>query len=294
MTQAVPTNGFIAPPTNPAPQVQPADAVPGFAVPKPAPQEPAAPAPNQPEPQATPDLAAALAALTAAMQAQAPAPAAAPAPADQVPEEVGGLPESLNDFDVSTIDDPIIRSMATVMQTVGKGLDFDRALGRALAEGRVDLIDTAYLTEKGGANAKELLTIATGIVQAVAAKGEALAQSVHKLAGGAEQWSAGVAVFNQKAPQELRLVVAQMLDSGKENLINAGAKLIVEFSKNSGALPQSNPLISQGAAASNAAQALSREEFMREHAKLDKNSRDYAAQRNELFARRALGKQLGK
>lgn len=292
MTQAVPTNGFVAPPTNPTPQIQPADAVPGFAVPKPTQQEPAAP--NQPEPQATPDLAAALAALTAAMQAQAPVPAAAPAPADQVHEEVGGLPESLNDFDVSSIDDPIIRSMATVMQTVGKGLDFDRVLGRALEEGRVDLIDTAYLTEKGGANAKELLTIATGIVQAVAAKGEALAQSVHKLAGGAEQWSAGVAVFNQKAPQELRLVVAQMLDSGKDNLINAGAKLIVEFSKNSGALPQSNPLISQGAAASNAAQALSREEFMREHAKLDKSSRDYATQRNELFARRALGKQLGK
>jgi len=291
MTQAVQAPAAIQ-------NVPPANPQPGFIAPVQAP----APAPVQPAEPAQPDqanqtgdLAAAIAALTAAM-AQSPAtpqPAVA-TPGEVVAEVPGGIPTDLNDFDVAGIDDPIIRSMATVMQTVGKGLDFNRAIGRAIEEGRVDLIDAAYITEKGGANAKEILTIASGIVQAVVAKGAALNDSIHKLAGGAEQWSAGVAVFNQKAPQELRAVVAQMLDSGKDNLIEAGAKLIVEFSKNSGAIPKVNPLLSQGAAAGGSANALSREEFMEAHAKLDKYSRDYASQRAELFARRALGKQLGK
>ena len=286
MTQAVPAPTAIQ-------NIPPADMKPGFVPPaQPAPVGEGAGASQPTQAAAQPDLAAAIAALTAAMgQNQAPA---APAAADVVAESPGGIPEDLNNFDVSGIDDPIIRSMATVMQTVGKGLDFNRAIGRAIDEGRVDLIDTAYITEKGGESAKEILTIANGIVQAIVAKGAAVTENIHKLAGGADKWSAGVAVFNQQAPQELRIVVSQMLDSGKDNLVDAGAKLIVEFAKNSGALPNVNPLLSQGAAAAGASQALSRAEFMEAHAKLDKYSRDYATQRAELFARRSLGKQLGK
>jgi hypothetical protein len=195
---------------------------------------------------------------------------------------------------VNSIDDPIIKSMATVMQTVGKGVDMDRAIGKAIEDGRTDLIDVAYLREVGGANAQDLITIATGLVNAVAAKSASVSNEVHALAGGQANWDAGVAVFNQAAPSELRLVVAQMLDSGKEQLIKAGAKMVVEFSKNSGKLPNVNPLLQSGASAPAAAQALDKVAFQTELRKLDPNSRDFQSQREQLFARRQLGRQLGK
>ena len=275
MTQVVPTEGFTAPPAagNQPTQV----GVPPVVAPDAAPVAPAA--------QGNPDLTAAIAALTSALGTSQQA-----APAEQEPS----IGEGLNTYDVESIEDPILKSMATVLKTVGKGVDLDRAIGRAISEGRVDLIDVAYLKEKGGVNSNELITIAQGLVQAVQAKGAAVTDSVHKLAGGEAQWDAGVAAFNAQAPQELRVVVAQMLNSNKENLIQAGAKLVVEFSKNSGALPNVNANIAAGASSLPAAQALSKVEFQDELRKLNPQDRAFESQRKELFARRALGRQLNK
>lgn len=275
MTQAVPTEGFTAPPAagNPPTQV----GVPPVVAPAAAPVAPAA--------QGNPDLTAAIAALTSALGTSQQA-----TPAEQEPS----IGEGLNTYDVESIEDPILKSMATVLKTVGKGVDLDRAIGRAISEGRVDLIDVAYLKEKGGVNSNELITIAQGLVQAVQAKGAAVTESVHKLAGGKAQWDAGVAAFNAQAPQELRVVVAQMLNSNREDLIQASAKLVVEFSKNSGALPNVNATVASGASSLPAAQALSKVEFQDELRKLNPQDRAFESQRKELFARRSLGRQLNK
>lgn len=281
MTQAVPTEGFTAPPAGGAPNGNPIPIPPQVT----APAQEATPAAAAPAPAG---LDAAIAAMTAAIQSITPAAPATPAANEPA---VGS---GLNGYDVNSIDDPIIKSMATVMQTVGKGVDLDRAIGKAIEDGRTDLIDVAYLREVGGANAQDLITIATGLVNAVAAKSASVSNEVHALAGGQANWDAGVAVFNQAAPSELRLVVAQMLDSGKEQLIKAGAKMVVEFSKNSGKLPNVNPLLQTGASAPAAAQALDKVAFQTELRKLDPNSRDFQAQREQLFARRQLGRQLGK
>lgn len=275
MTQVVPTEGFTAPPAagNQPTQVGVTPVV-----------APAA-APVAPAAQGNPDLTAAIAALTSALGTSQQATTA---------EQEPSIGEGLNTYDVESIEDPILKSMATVLKTVGKGVDLDRAIGRAISEGRVDLIDVAYLQEKGGVNSNELITIAQGLVQAVQAKGAAVTESVHKLAGGEAQWDAGVAAFNAQAPQELRVVVAQMLNSNKENLIQAGAKLVVEFSKNSGALPNVNATVASGASSLPAAQALSKVEFQDELRKLNPQDRAFESQRKELFARRALGRQLNK
>ena len=280
MTTAVPTEGFNAPPAGGAPNGNPIPIPPQVTAPAPDATPAAAPAPA--------GLDAAIAAMTAAIQSITPATPAAPAATEPAVES------TLDGYDVNSIDDPIIKSMATVMQTVGKGVDMDRAIGKAIEDGRTDLIDVAYLREVGGANAQDLITIATGLVNAVAAKSASVSNEVHALAGGQANWDAGVAVFNQAAPSELRLVVAQMLDSGKEQLIKAGAKMVVEFSKNSGKLPNVNPLLQSGASAPAAAQALDKVAFQTELRKLDPNSRDFQSQREQLFARRQLGRQLGK
>lgn len=291
MSQNVPTEGFQAPGGAPIiggqPNLPPSNPQPGFVVPPAgAPVVPPAQEPQQPkEPAATPDLTAALAALTAAL--------GTPKPAEPVPAPVQNPLGDLNEYDIGSIDDPILKSMATVMKTVGQGIDMDRALGKAIDNGRIDLIDVAYLREKGGANSEQLITIAQGLVQAIEAKSVQVTQSIHNLAGGEVNWNASVAAFNAGAPAELRTVIAQMLDSGKDNLREAGAKLIVEYGKNSGKIPNVNPLVQAGAAGMPQAQALSKEGFQSELRKLNPQARDFQTQRGELFARRQLGRNIG-
>lgn len=284
----VATNGFIEPAQGSniiaggSPNVPPQNMQPGFVVP------PVPATVTQPAPAAAPDagqagLQAAIAALTTQLQANTPAPV----------EPVVNATGDLNKFDVAGIDDPILRSMATVMQTVGKGIDMDRALGKAIESGRTDLVDAAYLREVGGENAEQLITIAQGLVQAIEAKGNAVTASVHALAGGEAGWSTSVAAFNTGAPQELRMVVAQMLDSNKENMIQAGAKLVLEFAKSSGRVPNVNPGLRTGAAGAPQGQALDKEGFQAELRKLNPQDRQFNSARQELFARRQLGRNLG-
>lgn len=290
MTQAVPvTNGVLPGPSNVvdggAANVPPQGMEPGFVKPG-AQVQPAAPTTDAP---AT-NVDATVAALLAALQAQQPA---APSATPSVPAEPAAAGK-LNTLDVSSIEDPILRSMATVMQTIGKGIDMDRAIGLAIERGDTGLIDKAYLREQGGANAEQLITIADGIVQAVEQQSVAVTNEVHALAGGSAGWDVAVAAFNKSASPEMRSVVKLMLDSEKKTQITAGAKLVVEFAKQSGFVPEVNPLIQNGGAAASSAQALSKEEFQAALRTLNPNDRQYQAQRGDLFARRQQGKQLGK
>lgn len=315
MTEHVHTNGFVAPPsTGPAA----APNVPGQnAAPAPAPsgsgdpivganQQPGwvqnpgqgTPAPvQQPQPQAPaqaaqPDMTQVVALLQQALGNQG-VPAADQVPGTPDPVRPSWMHQSANEYDVSKIDDPIIKSMATVLQTAGKDLDLDRVLGRALTHGDYTLIDTAYLYEKGGAQAMQLAEIAKGIVQAVNAKAEAVTKGVHDLAGGEANWHSSVQVFNQAAPQELRVTVSRMLDSADPGLINAGAKIVAEFGKASGKLPQPGTLLQNGTAAPAGANGLSRAQFQEELRKLDQNKPGFIEARQALFARRSLGKRTG-
>lgn len=274
MTTAVPTDGFIAPPAN-AGAAPPANAQPGFVQPPPA----GTPAPAAPVPaQAGADVAALTAALTAALASQqaAVAPAAAPAAA------------------VEGSDDPILRSMAAVLKTAAQGIDLDRLLGKAIEYGDAGLIDTAYLTEKGGVNAAQLLTIAQGIVESTNAKASAVEKEVHGLAGSEANWNACATAFNTKADPALRAVVAQMLDSKKSDQIKAAAKLVVDFAKGTGIVPTPAGLVTGFGAAPISGQGLSKDEFQTELRKLNPQDRGFVAARQDLYARRQMGKQLGR
>lgn len=249
------------------------------------PQVPQAPAQQAPQ-----DLSNVLAILQNALGNQAPAAPVAPA---QV-ERPAWLPESANTFNVQSIEDPIIRSMATILQTTGKDLDLDRVLGRALKDGDVSLIDYAYISEKGGANAQQLAEISKGIVQAVSAKADAVTKEVHALVGGEANWIQSTAVFNQSAPHELKVTVAQMLDSTNEQFIKAGAKIVAEYGRNSGLLPQVGAgLLQNNATVTQQGQGLDKRTFQAELQKLRPDTQGYTEAREALFARRSLGKASG-
>lgn len=298
MTAPVTTDGFVVPPVGgntPGNTVDggvnlpPSNPTPGWvppAPPKALSSDQNTPAPTAPAAPAAPNgMDAAIAALAAALQAQKPAPVAeTPAPAA----------DSLNAFDPNTLQDPVLRSMATVMQTVGKDLDMDRVFAKALETGDPEFIDVAYLKERGGANADQLVTIAQGIIQAVNAQAVAIQSEVHALAGSEANWNACTAAFNQNAPQALRQVVATMMDSGNKDQVKAASSLVIEFSKGSGFVPTANPTVQNGGAGVAAAQALSKDEFQVELRKLNVNDRGFEKARDELFARRQLGKKLGK
>lgn len=245
----------------------------------------------------TQDLSSVVALLQAALQEAGVKPNTDLPAGEQVADALrpAWMKDSANSYDVDAIDDPVIKSMATVLQSAGKDLDLDRVLGRALQYGDVALIDTAYLKEKGGANADSLLRISQSIVQAVEAKSNAVTQSVYALVGGEAQWSQATAVFNQSAPQEVRVTVAQMLNSTNEKFIQAGAKIIAEFGRNSGQLIQLGaPLLNGLQSANMQGQGLSRDEFKSEVGKLDKHAEDYNKKYEALHAQRKLGMSVGK
>lgn len=205
------------------------------------------------------------------------------------------MQESANDFDVSTIDDPIIKSMATVLKTAGKDLDLDRVIGVALDRGDASLIDAAYVREKAGDKAGDILEIARSIVNAVEAKSAAITSEVHAMLGGEANYAAAVAAFNQNAPGEVRLLVSQMLDSTNEKHIKAGAKLVAEYGRASGLMVQQGaPLVGPTSAVSGQGQGLSAAEFKTELGKLDLYASDYNEQYNALHERRKLGMSTGK
>jgi len=258
------------------------------------------PAQQQQEPaqqaaQAQPDLSSIVKLLTDALASQGnPAGVEnAPQPAANS-ERPAWLQSSVSEFDINSIQDPIIKSMAGILQSTGAGLDLDRVLGKALAYGDPSLVDVAYLNEKGGANAQQLAEIAKGIVQAVDAKSTAITNEIYQSVGGEAQWEQASAIFNSKAPAEIKAIVAQMLDSTNEVQIKAAAKVVAEFGRSSGLVPQIGAALLNGnPSAGVVGQGLSKVQFQAELAKLNKDAPTYADEREALFARRSLGKSSG-
>lgn len=273
--QNVPASGFNVPPV-PASASQSGGNVPptadqmqpGFVNPNPA---PAGITPEQVQAQ----IAAALAA------AKPPTPVA---PAATTP------PIAISKGDAS---DPLLTSLTDVFLSVGQGIDMERAIGKALTYGDAALIDLAYIQEKGGANATQLSTLASAIVQRVQTQAAESTNAVYQTAGDKAQWDAAAAVFNTQAPQHLKMVISQMLDSGNTEAIKAAAKSVVEYVKQNGLVVNPAQMIHAGASSAGAAQALSKAQFQEAMFKLDQNSRTYSQDRADLFARRQLGKQLG-
>lgn len=308
-TQNVQTNGFVAQPAAPANLAQPQvpevrlnssdgngvphqypNQVPGFPVVQPVQGQPPAAQPAQ-QVLTQADITALITnALSQGQPAAAPNQAAQPVANSERPT---WLKDSIATFDVSSIDDPIIKSMAEVLQLGGKDLDLDRVLGNALAKGDASLVDVAYLAEKGGPQAQQLASIAKGIVNAVNAKSESITTEVHALVGGEANWNQASSVFNSAAPQELKVVVATMLDSTDEKQIKAAAKIVAEFSKTSGHLPQAGAALLNSESAGVLGQGLSKAQFQAELGKLTKDTPTYESEREALFVRRSLGKRGG-
>lgn len=239
--------------------------------------------PAAPAPAAGPTAAEIQAQVDAAIKAATPAP---PAPAP--------VAQPAPDLSVDKGTDPVLTSLTSIFTGTAQGIDINRAIGNALARGDASLIDTAYINEKGGAQADQLNVIAKAIVDRVATQTNAAVDAVHVAAGGEAQWNVAASAFDQQAPKHLKVVIANLLQSGDPESIRAGAQTVIDYVKNNGLVVNPAQLVQAGAAGLGGAQGMSKAEFQEALRKLEPNSRTYTTDREALFARRVVGKQLGK
>jgi hypothetical protein len=259
-----------------------------------APVVPPTPTPPQPDNSGNPDaVTAAIAALTAALGGIKQEGVKAPDIAATIPNPAKG--DAIDSIDLQELEDPILRSMATAI-SMGAPADFslNRAIGNAIDRGDVGLIDRAYLIDKFGRDAQTRITIAEGIVNSVVEQSAKVAQQVYASAGGEANWAAATTAFNTAAPAAFKQVVAQMLNSGVREQITAASQMVVEFSKSQGFVPTNNSTIQTGGVNVATGQALNKAEYQAELKKLSPYDKNFEQQRHELFARRQLGKSLGK
>ena len=115
-----------------------------------------------------------------------------------------------------------------------KGIDVVRAFGKASDEGDARFIDEAYLREKLGDDADKIIKTGTGILDYIVQYQEQSISSAIAGVGGEGVWRQSVTVFNEKAGDMDKQVVADLLDSGIRAKIEHAAKLVAKFAAEAG------------------------------------------------------------
>jgi hypothetical protein len=228
-------------------------------------------------------------------QLSAPAkPADEPAQSQQqTPSYIAPQDPDAYDLKSGASSDPMLGTYMNVFGAIGKDVDLERAIGKALQYGNPALIDAAYLHEKGGAHFEQLQTLAKAMVERVQAQSQEITESVYKTAGSKAEWDAAAAMFDTSAPQHVKVLVKQMLDSGNRESIQHGAQLVLDYTKQGGFVPTRGEQVRPSQAAGLVSQGLSKAEYQQLHFKLDSNSKTYLQDRAALQDRRALGKRQG-
>ncbi|QDH83878.1 hypothetical protein Axy09_034 [Achromobacter phage vB_AxyP_19-32_Axy09] len=272
---------------------------------RPAPQAPAAPAapaaPQVPEGFQLPPTPQGFVPATQVQPGAIPPVPAQPAQPAQ-PAAPAVAPTYAN-FDTTTIEDPGLRAAADLFKSVGaaKGLDIDRAIGRAIDSGNVADIDLVYLAQTGGQDAQNLIQMAQSLVTQAGAYQERTVSNLHAAAGGKANFDAAVAVFNQSAPPATKHAVKALLDSGNPTNIQNAGQMLIDFARQSGALVQPGQGFQNPAAAQPSQQVVGTTpgQFKEALAELNQkyaNRRDseaYLTARNELYRARQIGYDAG-
>lgn len=241
-----------------------------------------------------PNLAAELQSIKEMLAVQKAGGNEAPEPeTEQQPERPTG---GLNDLSPDDIGDPNVKRIVQLVDTHYPNLDRQRLMGKALEYGDPDFIDTNYLKDQLGDQADILIPFLEEIVETTQQSYESLVQDIYKEVGGAERWQGIAKVFTQSAPESIRSVAKQLIDSQDMDQIEQGIRLILDYSEQSGIAPKPPRLIQGQGFTQGGGHGLSAEDFKAELAKIgsrNSNPRNYDKVVTELRQRRALGIELG-
>lgn len=216
----------------------------------------------------------------------------------QVKEEATDK-QSKKQVDASTINmldnfqnDPQFKPIAMYLDTKLEGVDTDRAFAKAIEYGDVGLIDRAYLVEKLGDGADEVINLSTSLFEAAQAKATAQVNEVYQQFGGHQVVSQAVKYFNEKGSSAERKVLGSLLDSGVKENVQYAMERIVSFAKQSGGVVSNNNAIPMGQPGYE--RGLSADEYREALRKVTSGStRPSEAVLSKLANARKLGKQQG-
>lgn len=264
-----------------APQAQQAPQAPA--------QSPLAPAAQFEQAPLTPEQALLLQAQgVVAQQPQAQSPTAVPQAPEQAPVDV---PMGANYLETSV-------NHLTAELNISHD-KFDEAIADALKYGDANLIKLDALGQISPEQQARAKALAQAVVQHTQAEVARVTQEVHTIAGGAEQWNQAVGAFNANAPQHLQGYAGYLAENGQAA---EAAKMVLEFVRGNGLINHAaQPAVYGSAGHAQVGQALSREEYVAEIAKLEREvgnqswaSPSVQARIDDLDRRRALGRQLGR
>lgn len=239
--------------------------------------------------------------------APVPAPTALPAGVPPVgapvrmpePSQPTQQPEPVaNAVNINTGSETLDIAISTFVQVTGASqADLDRAVANAIEYDDPALIDEAFIRERFGKHSEQALKLAKAAVAENIKYTERVHNEVYQLAGSQQNWNSAVSVFNSAATDTIKQAVKALMDNGN---IKGGAELLLQTVQGSGLLPNVNPSLHGGSAASGAAGALTGAQFQQELTALRKEAGNrsfetgpLAQKYNQLIARRQAGKQLG-
>lgn len=207
-----------------------------------------------------------------------------PAPQQPAPQNYASAADLVGDL----ANDAYVKPALTYLENVctQAEVDISRAFGKAVEYGDSGLIDTAYLTEKLGENARAVIEQATALFDYSSSKATETLNTVFQSVGGEQVLRQAAQHFNQSASAEERAEIAYLLDSGNVALMQRAAQRIVQYGRQGGAVyqPTGHPVGSP-----TAARGLSKEEYI----KAISNPRLTPQEYEQLRQQRVLGKNQG-
>ncbi|QHJ82319.1 MAG: hypothetical protein [Bacteriophage sp.] len=221
----------------------------------------------------------------------APKPGELPGAEAEVPET--GAPAAVEPTGNKALD---IAVSAFVKSTGMTEADITSAMSKAYETGKVEDIDRAFLKERFGDNAESAIGLAEAVMEHELAARDSLLKSVFDVAGGEAQFKAASDVFSKHADADTKAAIRQMLDSNNPSLIKYAAGQIVQFSKQTGVVPQQQGSKFVAGASFSEASGLSKAEFQAAVVQLQANPsrRTYQQDMARLMELRKIGVTLGK
>lgn len=199
----------------------------------------------------------------------------------------------LNDITADELGDPEVARFVRLLDTHYPNIDRERVLGRAIEFGDPSYIDTGYLRDVAGDHADILEGYFTDVVERYGNAVETTVKEIYEAAGGEQQWGAIRDTFTRHAPESVKSIVRQLIDSKDPAEVKQGLEFIFDYSAKVGLVD--TPAKRVGTSG-NAGAGLSAEQFRAEVRKLGGRNRDprgYDKAVEALKQRRTLGIEIG-
>lgn len=153
---------------------------------------------------------------------------------DVVEQEAGEYDSYVDNF-----NDPVSKGLMQGIEALANthGVDLVQAFGPAYESGNTDFINHAYLQSVAPELADVLAQQASALIHHEKQASQATVQSVYQMAGGQEQWGQAAKQFNEGAPEEVKHVIRNLLDSNDKANLQYAVNAVLQYAQGTGQVP---------------------------------------------------------